>query len=353
LRIVPFLAAVAAWGLLGCSKPDAKQEVVGSANGENIRVLDVRESLGIRGGTVALPEVPMEMKREALNRVVAVRLLAQDARSKGLDNTEEFRSIVGQNARGVLINALFRREVASRVKITEDEVKAKGKTLRESDKTLSEDNANSRARRVAAEDKLRKIEEDLVTAARKEFPVSVNRELVGRFAKGEKVPDNAVLGAAGPETITCAQTKLILKAMSGGAHGAGDPARDPGAIARLLDRESTGMALAAYARKQGIEGSTWSKEVQADLERTILINFLAEKEILKGVSVTEKEITAAYAEHANVFVRDGEKVPLAKARPQIRDFLLNEKRRKAIEGYVADLKKKAKITVNEDVLSKV
>lgn len=353
LRIVPFVAAVAAWGILGCSKPDARQEVVGSANGENIKVLDVRESLGMRGGAVALPEIPIQMKREALDRVVAVRLLAQEARSKGLDNTDEFRSVVGQNTRGVLINALFRREVASRAKVSEDDIKAQGKKLRESNQALSEDNVNSQARRLASEEKLRKIEEELIASARKEFPVSVSQELVGKVAKGEKLPDNAVLGTAGGEKVTYAQTKMLLNAMGGGAHGAGDLSRNPAAIARLLDRETTGLALAAYARKQGIEGSEWAKDARADVERLILVNFLAENEILKGVSVSEKEIAAAYAEHANMFVRDGGKIPLSQVKPQIRDFLMNEKRRKAFEAYVAELKKKAKITVNEDVLAKV
>ncbi len=353
LRLVPLVAAVAAWGLLGCSKPDAKQEVVGSANGENIKVLDVRESLGMRVGAAALPEVPMPMKKEAFNRVVALRLLAQEARAKGLDNTDAFRSIVGQNTRGVLINALFRREAATRANVSEDDVKAQAKKLRESDKALSQDNAMSQARRLASEERLRKVEQDLVAAARKEFPVSVNQELVGKIAKGEKVPDDAVLGTEGGEKVTYAQTKALLSAMGGGAHGQGDLTRNPAAITQLLDRETTGMALAAYARKQGIEGSPWEKDVRADLERSVLINLLGEKEVLKDVAVSDKEIVDAYREHESMFVRDGKKIPLASIRPQLKDFLLNEKRRKAYEAYVADLKKKAKITLDEAALSKV
>ncbi len=353
MRIVPLFAAAAALGILGCSKPDARQEVVGSANGENIRVVDVRESIETGGGATAMPEVPIQAKREALDRVIAVRLLVQDARAKGLDNTGEFRSVVAQNSRGVLVNALFRREVASRGQVSGDEVKAQGKKLRESDKTLSEDNANIQARRLASGEKLRKLEEELVAAARKEFPVSINQDLVEKMARGEKLPDNAVLGAAGSEKVTCAQTRALIAAMGGGAHGAGDLSRNPGAIARVLGRETMGMALVAYAKKQGVEGSQWEKEARGDLERTVLLNLLAEKEILKGMSVTDKEIADAYSGHKNMFVRDGKQVPLAQVKPQIRDFLMNEKRRKAVEAYVAALRNKAKITVNEGVLSKV
>jgi competence CoiA-like predicted nuclease len=36
----------------------------------------------------------------------------------------------------------------------------------------------------------------------------------------------------------------------------------------------------------------------------------------------------------------------------LRRFLQNEKRRRALETYIEELKKKAKITVNEELLSK-
>jgi len=352
-RTVPFVLIIIAWGLSGCSKPDAKQEVVASANGETIRVSDLRESLGMRGGAVALPDVPADRKKEALDRLIAVRLLAQEARSKGLDNTDEFRSVVGQNARGVLISALFRREAASRLKVSEDDVASQAKKLRASDNNLTENQARSQARRLAAEEKLRKIEEDMVAAARKEFPVFVNQELVGKIAKGEKVSDNTVLGTAAGEKVTYADTKKLLAVVAGGAHGGQDLSRNAAVLARLLDREVTGIALAGYARKQGIEGTEWAKAVREDLERSVLANILAQKEILNDVSVTDKEIAAAYAEHAQMFVRDGKKIPLATVKPQIRDFLMNDKRRKAVEAYIADLRKKAKITVKEDVLAKV
>jgi competence CoiA-like predicted nuclease len=54
-----------------------------------------------------------------------------------------------------------------------------------------------------------------------------------------------------------------------------------------------------------------------------------------------------------MLVRDGKKVPLAAVKEQIRGFLQNNKRKKALEEYIEALKKKAKITVNEPALQKV
>ncbi len=353
MRIAPFVAAVAALGVLGCSKPDAGKEVVATANGDVIMVADVREALTGGAGAVALPDIPVAKKREALDQAIAICLLGQAARAKGFDNTDEFKSVVAQNARGIVINALFRRDIATGLKISADDVKARATKLRESDKSLTEENASLQARRMILEEKVRKLEEDLVAAARKDFPVAPNQDVLGRIGKGEKVPDNAVVGTAGSERFTAGQMRKLMAAMTGGPHGSDELSRDPGAVARLLERELTGMALASYARKQGIEGSEWAKAAQKDLERKVLYNLLASREVFKGISVSDKEIAAAYAEHAQSLVRNGRKVPLAEVKPQISEFLLNEKRRKAIDAYIAELKKKSTITVKEDVLAKV
>ena len=89
------------------------------------------------------------------------------------------------------------------------------------------------------------------------------------------------------------------------------------------------------------------------MERAVLINLLAEKVAVKDVSVTDKEVEGAYVEHGEMFVKDGKKIPLAQVKEQLRAYLENGKRRKALDEYVEALKKKAKITINESVLSKV
>jgi competence CoiA-like predicted nuclease len=54
-----------------------------------------------------------------------------------------------------------------------------------------------------------------------------------------------------------------------------------------------------------------------------------------------------------MLVREGKKIPLSAVKEQLRGFLENNKKRKALEDYIEGLKKKAKITVNESTLQKV
>ena len=112
-------------------------------------------------------------------------------------------------------------------------------------------------------------------------------------------------------------------------------------------------ALAVYAKKQGVDGSEGYKSMRQEMERFVLRSLVADNVAAKNVEVTNKEIEAAYAEHSATMVRDGKKVPLAMVKEQIRAALRNEKGKKAIDAYLVELKKKAKITVNDAVLPKV
>ena len=113
------------------------------------------------------------------------------------------------------------------------------------------------------------------------------------------------------------------------------------------------MALKAYAKSRNIEGSDAHKSTRRDMERTILISLAAEKAVPKDLRVGDQEIEATYKEHAEMFAREGKKIPLAQVKEQIREFLLSDKRRKALDSYIGELRKKAKITVNEALLPKV
>lgn len=339
-------------GAAGCANKSAKSETVATVNGDAITVSELREFLGARGGGATASVVPMERKKEALERLIGGRLLAARARSLGLDNTEEFREGIKRNGQRVLITALFRKQVSG-MKRSADEVKEEMKRLRAADNTLSEANAKRRAEQVVTQKGLRKLEEELIAAAKKEFPPAVDNALIGKIGSGEKVADNAALATVGGEPVTYGEVKGLLAGMTGGMHGEQDLSRNPVAVSRMLEREATGKALAAYAKKQGIEGSEWMKQVRADMERSILIDLVAEREVFKEIDVTDKEVKSSYEEHAQMFVRDGKKVPLAQVKGQIRQFLENEKRKKALEDFIAELRKNGKITVNEAVLPKV
>ena len=336
----------------GCGSKDVRQEVVATVNGDDIRVVDLREPLGSPAGVFAVTYVPVEKKKEALDRLVAVRLLAQDARSRGLDNTPEFREIVLQNDPGIRIAALYRKEVSAKLTIEEKDVKAEADRIREANKGIPEADATARATKAVAEGKIRKIQEELLAAAKKETGAAVDQATVDRIAKGETVPDNAVLASAGEEKIRYGDLKTLLPA-AGGGPGQPDPARNPAMILNVVNRELGMRSLVAYAKKQGIDGSEWYRTARQDMERFILSSLDADKVAPKDMPVTGKEIEAAYAEHAQMLTRDGKKIPLSTVREQLRAFLQNEKRRKAIEEHVTEQKKKAKITVNEAALAKV
>ena len=112
-------------------------------------------------------------------------------------------------------------------------------------------------------------------------------------------------------------------------------------------------ALASYAKKQGVNGSEGYKATRQEMERFVLRSMVADNVAGQTAEVTDKEIEAAYAEHAASMVRNGKKIPLAMVKEQIRAALRNEKGKAQVDANIAELRKKAKITVNDAVLPKV
>jgi len=354
--MISALAAIAAGVLLfsGCGNKDVRNEVVATANGEEIRVKELREFLGSPGGVAALPEIALEKKKEGVDRLVAGRLLAIDARAAGMDNTQEYRAVLLGNEQSILMNALLRKELEEKLKLDEKEVKAEAAKLKEGQKGITDADATARASRAVSERQVRKIEEELVALARKEMKPVVDQAMLQRVLKGEKVGDDAVLASVGSEKLLLGDVRRILQSVAGGGpHAEQDLTRNPAAMNSVVDREITGKALNAYAKSRKIEGSDTHKTTRRDVERSILISLAAEKAVPKDLRIGDQEIEATYKEHAQMFLREGKKIPLAQVRDQIREFLLNDKRRKALDSYIAELRKKAKITVNEALLPKV
>jgi len=351
------LAAGIAGGMFvaGCSSKDVRQETVATVNSEEIKGAELREFLGVPGGVFAVPDIPVERKKEALDQLVAVRLLAQDGRSRGLDNTSAFKEILKQNDPLVRIKALVRNEIESTLKVTNEEIKAEIAKVKEANKGISEADAAMRAVKSVSGSRIQKIQEDLIAAAKKETGAAVDNQAVARIGKEENVPDNVVLASAGDETILYGDVKKILRGLSPGGdpHGRSDLSKNPVLVGNILGRELTMRSLAAYAKKQGVDGSEGYKAMRQEMERFVLRSLVADNVAANNGEVTDKEIEAAYAEHSASMVRDGKKIPLAMVKEQIRAALWNEKREKAIDAYIDELRKKAKITVNDAVLPKV
>jgi hypothetical protein len=351
------LAAGIAGGMFvaGCSSKDVRQEAVATVNGDEIKGTELREFLGVPAGVFAVVDIPVETKKEALDQLVAVRLLAQEGRSRGIDNTTEYKEILQRNDPLVRIKALVRMEIEAKLKVTNEEIKAEIAKVKEANKGISDADVATRAVKSVSDSRIRKIQEDLIAAAKKETLAAVDNQAVARIGKEGNVPDNAVLASAGDEKILYGDVKKILRGLSprGGAHGQPDLSRNPGVIGNILEREMTMRALAAYAKKQGVDGSEGYKSIRLEMERFVLRSLVADNVAARNVEVTDKEIEAAYAEHSAQMVRNGKKIPLSMVKEQIRAALRNEKGTKAIDAYLVELKKKAKITVNDAVLPKV
>jgi hypothetical protein len=351
------LAAGVAWGMFvaGCSSKDARQEAVATVNGDEIKGAELREILGVPAGAFAVVEIPVEKKKEALDQLVVVRLLAQEGRSRGIDNTPEFKEILERNDQLVRIKVLLRKEFEAKLKVTSEEIKAEIAKVKEANKGISDADAAMRAVKSVSGTRMQKIQEDLITAAKKETAAAVDPMAVARIGKEENVPDNVVLASAGDEKILYGDVKKILGRLSpaGGGPGQLDLSKNAVLIGNILERELTMRALAAYAKKQGVDGSEGYKTARMEMEQYVLRSLVADNVGLNNAEVTDKEIEAVYAENSATMVRDGKKIPLAMVKEQIRTALRNEKGQKAIDAYTAELRKKAKITVNDAVLSKV
>jgi len=351
------LAAGIAGGMFvaGCSSKDVRQEAVATVNGDPIKVSELREFLGVPAGVFAVPEIPVERKKEALDQLVAIRLLAQEGHARGIDNTPEFREILQQNDPLVRIKALLRKEIKAKLKVTDEEIKAEVAKVKGANQGISDADAAMQAVKSVSGSRLQKIQEELIAAAKKETGAAVDNQAVARIGEEGNVPDNVVLASVGDEKILYGDVKKILRGLlqGRGAQGQPDLSKNPTLIRNVLERDLTMRALAAYAKKQGVADSEGYKSTRQEMERFVLRGLVADNVAGENTEVADKEIEAAYAEHSATMVRDGKKIPLSMVKEQIRAALQNEKGKKVLDAYIAELRKKAKITMNDDVLPKV
>jgi hypothetical protein len=358
------LAAGVAGGVFmgGCASKDVRQEVVATVNGDPIKVSELRESLGIPAGVFAAVDIPVEKKKEALDRLVAVRLLAEEGHSLGIDNTPQYKEILQRNDRQndqmVRIKALLLKEIGAKLKVTSEEIKAEIVKVKEAKQGISDGDAAMRAVKSVSGSRVRKIQADLIAVAKKETGAAVDPKALGRIGKGENVPDNVALASVGDGKILYGDVRKILQgiAQDGDSSGQGDLSRNPEMVGNVLEREVTMRALVAYAKKQGVDDSEGYKAVRKEMERYVLLGMVADNVAGKSVPVTDKEIEAAYAQRIAPILRDGKKINAAQAaelKRQIRMSLLKERRKEAFDTHVAELRKKAKITVDDAVLQKV
>lgn len=354
------LAAGIAGGMFvsGCASKDVRQEMVATVNGDPIKGIELREFLGVPAGVFAAVDIPVEKKKEALDQLVVARLLAQEGRSRGIDNTPEFKETLQRYDQLVWIKAVVRKEIEAKLKVTNEEIKAEIAKVKETNKGLSDGDAATRAVKSVSGQRAQKIQADLIAVAKKETSAAVDTEAMARIGRGENLPDDVVLASVGDEKILCGDVRKILRGLvpAGSPQGQPDLTKNPGLIKNILDRELTMRSLAAYAKKQGVDGTEGYKSARQEMERSVLQRLVTDNVAAKNVDITDKEIEAAYAEHAATIARDGGKIPVgmvAMLKERIRAAILNKRGKVSIDAYVAELKQKAKITINDDILPKV
>ncbi|MGE5284448.1 MAG: hypothetical protein ACM3OG_05700 [Actinomycetota bacterium] len=354
------LAAGIAGGMFvgGCSSKDIGVETVATVNGDPIKVSELREALGVPAGVFAAVDIPVEKKKESLDRLMAVRLLAQEGHSLGIDNTPQYKEIIDRNDQLVRIKALVRKEIGDKLKVTNEEVKAEIANVKKANQGISDADAAMRAVKSVSGSRVQKIQTDLLAAAKKETAAAVDPVALARIGKEENVPDNVALASVADEKITYGDVKKILQSVApaSASHGQADLSRNPEMVGNILERELTIRALATYAKKQGGDASEGYKAMRREMERYVLQSMVIDNVAVKSVQVTDKEIEAAYAQHSATIAKGGKKIPAAMAaelKERIRASLMNEKGKEVVGAHIAELRKKAKITVNDAVLPKV
>lgn len=356
LKAAAFVVALALSA--GCSSKgggNSLKDVVATVNGDTITVMEVREAVGIPGGIASAGAMAdKEQKKKIVEQLAEARLVAQEARAQGLDKDPKFAAGIKEGESAIIVRTLFRKELDAKGKNTEAEVETAVKELMSKDKALKANDARARAIQSVVTAKLNKIQEELTAAARKSFPEKIDGAVIARIAKGESVPDDATLGQVGSEKITYGEAKaLVARVAAANGQGGKDFSRDEKALGSVISQELSNRALVAYARQQGGDKGPWYVLDHSSLENAVLIGLLAEKKIFAGIKIGEAEIKAAYEEHKDMFNKGGKPVALAAVREQIESFLTDQKRKKAVADFVAPLKAKGKVSIDEAAFGKI
>lgn len=104
--------------------------------------------------------------------------------------------------------------------------------------------------------------------------------------------------------------------------------------------------LLQEARRRGVKSSPGAQGEEAELS---FIQNLLKKEVLDKVEVTPREIEEVYKEHRD---RMGKK-PLKEVSPMIEDAIREIKGKEKTEEYIASLKNRANIEIDEERLKKI
>lgn len=118
----------------------------------------------------------------------------------------------------------------------------------------------------------------------------------------------------------------------------------------LINRE----LLFQEAKRKKIDRLERIRQKLQDKKKDILVEALTKEEILKGIKVSTDEVRSYYEEHKEEFVLSGTIPPQEESfdevRERVRNLLAKSKEIEAFGNYLEQLRKKAKIKINEELL---
>jgi len=92
-----------------------------------------------------------------------------------------------QNEPGARISALFRKEIEAKVRLDDDkDVKAEVARLEQAKNAATDVDALAKAKKKVAENRIRKLQEELIAAARKEAGATVDEAMIDRIGRGTR-----------------------------------------------------------------------------------------------------------------------------------------------------------------------
>ena len=117
----------------------------------------------------------------------------------------------------------------------------------------------------------------------------------------------------------------------------------------LVNRE----ILFQEAKRRKIDRLESVRQELQDRKKNILVEAFARKEILREVNVSKEEVKSYYQKHQEEFILpdSDEKQSFEEVENKIKAFLIKSKEIELFGNYLKELRKKAKVKINEKLLN--
>jgi len=117
----------------------------------------------------------------------------------------------------------------------------------------------------------------------------------------------------------------------------------------LVNRE----LLFQEAKRRKIDRLESVRQELQDRKKNILVEAFARKEILREVKVSKEEVKSYYQKHQEEFILpdSDEKQSFEEVENKIKAFLIKSKEIELFGNYLKELRKKAKVKINEELLN--